>query len=110
MLELRFLPEPAFIPSYQGLALIQVARSAGPTTYDHAARILGESQRLFRQTELPAFVWQSGFYRALCDIEAASWPQDAAQRDVRLHRADRLMEEASRAIDRLRESSERGEA
>ena len=105
-----FLPELAFILSYQGMALIQVGRSAGPTTYDHAARILGESQRLFRQIELPAFVWQSGFYRALCDIEAARWPQEAAQRDVRLHRAGRLMEEASRAIDRLRESSERGEA
>jgi CHAT domain-containing protein len=105
-----FLPELAFILSYQGMALIQVGRSAGPATYDHAARILGESQGLFRQVELPAFVWQSGFYRALCDIEAARWPQTAAQRDVRLHRAGRLMEDASRAIDRLRESSERGEA
>jgi hypothetical protein len=105
-----FLPELAFTLSYQGIALIQMGRSAGPTTYDHAARILGESQRLFRQIELPAFVWQSGFYRALCDIEAASWPQEAGQRDVRLDRASRLMEEASTAIDRLRESSERGEA
>jgi hypothetical protein len=103
---LGLLPDLAFILSYQGLAMIQVARRSGPSAYDQAARLLEESQGLFRQVALPAFVWQSGFYRALCDIEAARWPHPGAERRVRLDRASRLMEEASGVIDQLRGSSE----
>ncbi len=109
---LGFLPDLAFILSYQGLVMIQVARRSGPPSYDQAARLLGESQRLFQQAGLPAFEWQSGFYRALCDIEAARWPDSgsAPQRAVRLDRASRLMEESSDLVDQLRAASESGDA
>jgi CHAT domain len=108
---LGLLPDLAFILSYQGLALIEAARRSGPAAYDQAARIFTEAQELFHRVSVPAFVWQTGFYRALCDIEAARWPgTDDAQRAARLDRADRLMEEASGLIDQLRESSERGDA
>jgi tetratricopeptide (TPR) repeat protein len=102
-------PLLAFILGNEGIVLIKVGRLRGPTPYDQAARILGESQRLFREIELHAYVWHVCFQRALCDIEAAVWPQEGAQRKLRLYRARRLMEEASHAIDQLRESSERGE-
>ena len=104
------LSDLAFILCYQGLALIEAGRRIGPSAYDQAAGRLEESQRLLRQAELPAFVWQTGFYRALCDIEAARWPQEAAERDARMNRASGLMEESSRLIDQLRESSDRESA
>jgi CHAT domain len=108
---LGLLPDLAFILSYQGLAMIQLARRSGTAAYDQAARLFAEAQELFRRVSVPAFVWQTGFYRALCDIEAARWPGTAdAERGVRLDRASRLMEESSGLIDQLRESSESGDA
>jgi tetratricopeptide (TPR) repeat protein len=108
---LGLLPDLAFILSYQGLALIQAARRSGTVAYDQAARLFTEAQELFQRVSVSAFVWQTGFYRALCDIEAARWPgTDDAERAGRLDRASRLMEEASGLIDQLRESSESGGA
>jgi CHAT domain len=107
---LGLLPDLAFVLSYQGLAMIEVARKAGPSSYDQAARLLGESQGLFRQVALRAMEWQVGFYRALCDIEAARWPDPAGERDMRLDRAGALMEESSALIDELRGSAEAGDA
>ena len=108
---LGLLPDLAFILTYQGLALIQAARRYGPAAYDQAARLFTEAQELFRRVSVSAFVWQTGFYRALCDIEAARWPgTDDGERAARLDRASRLMEEASALIDQLRESSESGDA
>jgi hypothetical protein len=104
------IPDLAFILTYQGLAMMEVARQAGPSAYDQAARLLEQSQVLFRQVELPAFVWTAGFYRALCDIEAVRWPDAGAERGARLDRASALMEAASGVIDQLRESAERGGA
>jgi CHAT domain len=106
---LGLLPDLAFVLSYQGLAMIEVARRAGPPSYDQASRLLGESQGLFRQVSLRAMEWQAGFYRALCDIEASRWPDAAAERDARLDRADGLMEESSALIDELRGSAEDGD-
>jgi hypothetical protein len=106
---LGLLPDLAFVLSYQGLAMIEVARRAGPSSYDQAARLLGESQGLFRQVALRAMEWQAGFYRALCDIEASRWPDAAGERGVRLDRADGLMEESSALIDELRGSAEAGD-
>ena len=108
---LGLLPDLAFILSYQGLSLIQAARRSGPAAYDQAARLFTEAQQLFRRVNVSAFVWQTGFYRALCDLEAARWPgTDDAERATRLDRASGLMEEASGLIDQLRESSESGDA
>lgn len=84
---LGLLPDLAFILSYQGLAMIQLARRSGTTAYDQAARLFTEAQELFRLVNVPAFVWQTGFYRALCDIEAASSPPRPAQRAARLTRS-----------------------
>ncbi len=106
---LGLLPDLAFVLSYQGLVMIEVARRAGPSSYDQAARLLSESQGLFRQVVLRAMEWQAGFYRALCDIEASRWPDAAGERGVRLDRADGLMEESSALIDELRGSAEAGD-
>ena len=84
---LGLLPDLAFILSYQGLAMIQLARQSGTTGYDQAARLFTEAQELFRRVNVPAFVWQTGFYRALCDIEAASGPPRPAQRAAGLTRS-----------------------
>jgi hypothetical protein len=103
--------ELAFILSYQGLALIQPARRTGPEAQDHAIGRFTEAQELFRRITITAFVWPTGFYRALGDIEAARWPGTGQEtRDQRQARARRLMEESSALIDRLRESSEGGDA
>lgn len=105
------LPDLAFILCYQGLVMIEVARRTGPASYDFAASRLDESRELLGRVELPAFAWQAGFYRALCDIEAARWPDTPPEhRAGRLTQASGLMEESSALIDRLRESSERGAA
>jgi hypothetical protein len=105
------LPHLAFVLCHQGLALIQLARSTGPATYDGAAGCFERSRKLFEQVELRALVWQVIFFRALCDIEAARSPtMTVADRTARLERASGLMEEASGRIDQLRESSEQGSA
>jgi CHAT domain len=103
-------PDLAFILTYQSLVMIDLARRAGPATYDQAARLLAESRELFKQAEIQAFVWQTGFYQALCDIEAARAAQPEAKKTARLDRASVLMEEASGLIDELRQSAERGAA
>ena len=105
------LPDLAFVLCYQGLALIELARTTGPATYDAAAGRFDEARALYERVELRAFVWQLAFYRALCDIEAARSPAlTAADRAERLLRASSLMEQASALIDLLRESSEQGSA
>jgi CHAT domain len=103
-------PDLAFILTYQGIVMIDLARRAGPATYDQAARLLAESRELFKQAQLQAFVWQTGFYQALCDIEAARAAQPEAAKAARLDRASVQMEEASGLIDELRQSAEGGAA
>jgi hypothetical protein len=108
---LNLQPDLAFLLCYQGLALIRVARSTGAAAYDQAAARFDESRAIFAQIDLPAFIWQVTFYRALCDLEAVRWPDpDAGRPAERLRQASVLMEEASGLIDSLRESSERGDA
>ena len=103
-------PDLAFILTYQGLAMIEVARRTGTGAYDQAAALLGQARETFGDIGLPAFVWQSGFYQALCDIEAARVPRQEQDTAARLDRARALMEESSALIDALRESAERGAA
>ena len=103
------LPHLAAICCIQGLVLIELGRSRGPQTYDHAAGRLDESRSLYERVDLPAFTWQVIFHRALCDIESARWlpPGERAERHTR---AIGLLEEASHLIDRIRDSAEYGSA
>jgi tetratricopeptide (TPR) repeat protein len=104
---LGLLPDLAFTLSYQGLAMVEVARRSGLAAYDQAARLLAESEGLFQRMGLPGFLWQPGFYRALCDIEAARRPQPDAERRDRLDRATGQMEQVAALIDQLRTASRR---
>jgi CHAT domain len=104
-------PHLAAVLSHQGLALINIGRRSGPVAYDHAASRFDESRVLYEECGLRAMLWQIVFMRALCELEAARWPPSPpAQPEPteRLARAADLMEFASREIDWLRRSSERG--
>lgn len=97
---LELTPALAFVIVHQGLALIEVGRSAGTGSYDAAKSRFAEAEQLFRAAGLLGMVWSAVFYQALCEREAGGWePAGSEDRRVRWQRAQGLLLSASHAID-----------
>lgn len=105
--EFKLLPSLAFTLSYQGLALIELGRTAGIQTYEEAKKRLLESQEILEQIGLQGVIWRSLFFLGLCEYEASRLElHNSDQQKNRWERANYFLDKAAQKIDQLRGFSE----
>jgi tetratricopeptide (TPR) repeat protein len=105
----RLRPGQAFVLMNQALALIEVGRQAGATTYDTADGYLVQAGDLFVQCGYFAMLWRVSFYRGLTQYEPARALAPAQpERAARFQRAEGHFVRASYWIDLLRGYSTAG--
>ncbi|WP_158801138.1 CHAT domain-containing protein [Streptomyces sp. NRRL S-37] len=97
-------PQLAFTLSYQALVLMDRARhGGGAALYEDADRRLAEVQGLLAAAGLRPEIWRVLFHRGICALETGD-RYASTERDRARHwsRADTLLDEAAREVDRLR--------
>jgi len=100
---LKLHPQTAFSIIYQGLALIEIARSAGAEDYKPAMERFRRGEEIFVGAGIDGQVWRTLFYQGLCEYEAGERTDSGSEiRTERFNNANTLLKKAVEQINDLR--------
>lgn len=100
---LKLHPQTAFSLMYQGLVLIELARTKGPDFYANARDRFQRAGKILIDAGIHGQAWRTLYYEGLCEYEAAERTQiHNPLRNERLENASRLFKQAADEIDNLR--------
>jgi len=100
---LKLHPQTAFSIIYQGLALIEIARTQGAESYAPAFERFCRAEKIFVEAGITGQVWRTLFYQGLCKYESGVRTElGNPPRIERFDEADGLLKKAVDEINDLR--------